>query len=101
MEEAEISFAKHGQDGTVIPIYLDGTPLPKEMLDPEIISYFKSDNAAEIANHLVAKVKGSEMKTSQAEMPSPSGSSMNIIGNQGVHQFFVQNLKMQNGRDHQ
>lgn len=101
MEEAEISFVKHGQDGSVIPIYLDGTPLPKEMLDPEITSYFESDNAAEIANHLVAKVKGSEVKTTQAETSSPSGGSMNIIGNKGVYQGFVQNLKIQNGRDRQ
>jgi len=40
MEEAKIAFSKHAGNGTVIPVYIDGTALPKEILDPNKMNYF-------------------------------------------------------------
>lgn len=57
MEEARIAFAKHEDNGSVIPIYIDGTPLPEHMFDPKRTNYFRSDNPAEIATHLAARVR--------------------------------------------
>lgn len=56
MEEARIAFSKHKGDASVIPIYLDGTELPIEMIDPKKQNYFSSDNAVEIASHIALKV---------------------------------------------
>ncbi len=56
MEEVRIAFSKHGRDASVIPVYIDGTPLPKELLDDKKQNYFSSNNAAEIADHVASKV---------------------------------------------
>lgn len=47
MEEANIAFTNH-EAGFVIPVYLDDSHLPVEMLDPNKINYYKSNNPAEI-----------------------------------------------------
>ena len=73
MEEAGIAFAKHGADGHVIPVYLDGTGLPKDMLDPQSTNYFEASDPAVIASHLAAK--------------------MNINGNTANKQIFIQTME--------
>lgn len=62
MEEARIAFSKHGSDSSVIPVYLDGTGLPAELLDIKKQNYFSSDNAAEIAAHVALKISKTKRK---------------------------------------
>lgn len=57
MEEAAIAFSKHGDNGSVIPVYLDGTALPKKLFDPKSANYFASEDPAKIAAHLAAKIR--------------------------------------------
>ena len=90
MEEARIAFSKHGRDASVIPVYIDGTPLPKELLDAKKQNYFSSNNAAEIAAHVASKVsnvKENEKKVSD----SGSGSAMINKKNKAETQIFIQN----------
>lgn len=70
IEEATIAFNKHNGDGKVIPIYLDGTPLPKDMFDPKSTNYFVSINAVEIASHLANRIK-----MDREIVPAPSSDS--------------------------
>lgn len=94
MEEAGIAFAKHTQEGSVIPIYLDGTPLPPELFDSKNTNYFKSNNPAVIANHLASKIKSQGTWRSASDLSASAG-SMNIDGNTAEKQLFIQTL---NGR---
>lgn len=87
MEEATIAFNKHNGDGKVIPVYLDGTPLPKDMLDPKSTNYFVSNNAVEIASHLASRIKidrkvaPAPTKDSSTPASTPPGYSMNVHDN--------------------
>lgn len=78
MEEASIAFAKKGNQGRVIPVYLDETALPKDMLDPKETNYFKSKNPAQIAAHLASKIRSAE---AAGEDSTKHLSGMNDMGN--------------------
>lgn len=90
MEEANIAFAAYGDSGRVIPIYLDGTKLPKDMWNPAQRNYFESDNPAEIAKHLAAKA-GISTAAKQKSMVS-GRQVMNVMGNNAEKQVFIQTL---------
>ena len=90
MEEARIAFSKHGGDASVIPVYLDGTKLPIELLDAKKQNYFSSDNAAEIASHVASKVNKFEKRENKKE-DFGSGSIMKNERNRAGTQIFIQN----------
>lgn len=90
MEEARIAFSKHKGDASVIPIYLDGTELPGELLDAKKQNYYFSDNAAEIASHIVSKVNKTK-KQEEKKDDSASGSIMKNKNNKAETQIFIQN----------
>ncbi len=90
MEEARIAFLKHGGDASVIPVYLDGTELPRELLDTKKQNYFSSDNAAEIASHVASKVSKLE-KQEEKKNDLGQGNIMINEKNEAGIQFFVQN----------
>lgn len=90
MEEARIAFSKHREDASVIPVYLDGTELPGELLDPQKENYFPSDNAAEIASHIASKFNNSKRREKPKEIAG-SGSTMKNIKNNAMTQVFIQN----------
>lgn len=90
MEEAKIAFSKHEGDASVIPIYLDGTELPIELLDVKKQNYFSSDNAAEIASHVASKVNRLKNQEEKKENFVP-GSIMKNEGNMAGTQIFIQN----------
>lgn len=84
MEEASIAFSKHHGDGKVIPIYLDGTPLPKELFDPNSTNYFCSSNGAEIASLIANRIKLDRQSApvpKTAAPPACSKNTMNIHDN--------------------
>ena len=84
MEEAGIAFAKKGDKGKVIPVYLDETTLPEDMFDPKQTNYFKSRNPAQIAAHLAAKIKwmeaGEEDGTKRLTGMNDMGNAMYVTG---------------------
>lgn len=91
MEEAEISFAKHGDNGTVIPIYLDEAVLPESLFDAKKTNYLRSNKPAVITAHLAAKIKSSEITSEKRPARSQSGgNTMNINGNTAGIQTFIQ-----------
>lgn len=94
LEEARIALTKRAGDGTVIPIYLDGTALPTELFDPKRSNYYFSDNAVSIAAHLAERCRASmpvhPSPEPQAESQNLGG--MHISGNVAQKQVFVQNL---------
>lgn len=90
MEEARIAFSKHGGDASVIPIYLDETELPEELLDAKKQNYFLSDNAAEIASHVASKVIKFENRKKKRD-DLGSGSIMKNEKNRAETQIFIQN----------
>lgn len=92
MEEANIAFSKHSSDGMVIPIYLDGAPLPPDMFDPRSTNYFKSNNPAAIASHLSAKIKYADFIYKEADSSIKSENTMNVSGNTAEKQIFIQQL---------
>lgn len=92
MEEAGIAIAKHGGNGSVIPVYLDDTQLPADLFDPNNTNYFKSDNPAQIAAHLAAKVKVSDVSHKNIQKGKESGNVMNIKNNIAEKQLFIQTL---------
>lgn len=91
MEEARIALTKRAGDGTVIPIYLDGTELPLELFDSKKNNYYSSNNAVDIAVHLAARCRPpasvSLLSAPQAETQSTSG--MHISGNTAQKQVFI------------
>lgn len=89
MEEARIAIAKHSENGSVIPIYLDGTKLPQEIFDPLETNYFKSNNPAEIANHLATKIQTVNSIKSDIVKNSETGNIMNINNNTAKKQVFL------------
>lgn len=97
MEEARIAFAKHGDDGSVIPIYIDGTPLPVNLFDPKSTNYFRSDNPAQIADHLAARVRMSHNANKRAgnslDLEREKQKIIEFIaeGNTARNQVFIQN----------
>lgn len=91
MEEACIALTERKGTDTVIPIYLDGTPLPSKLFDPEQENYFKSDNPAAIASLLAARCKQSVPSPSAQTEPQMSG-GMHISGNIAEKQVFIQKL---------
>lgn len=92
MEEANIAFSRQDSVGKVIPVYLDGTPLPKTMLDPNSINYFRSDNAAAIVTHITAKIKAKSNLQKAGSMFSQGNNVMNADNNKATNQFFIQNF---------
>lgn len=91
MEEAEISFAKHGDNGTVIPIYLDEAALPDSLFDAKKTNYLRSNQPAVITGHLAAKIKSSEIAGAKEHTrPRNGGNTMNINGNTAEIQTFIQ-----------
>ncbi len=91
MEEAEISFAKHGDNGTVIPIYLDEAVLPESLFDAKKTNYLRSNKPAIITSHLAAKIKASE--PTSVKKPAGfrnGGNTMNINGNTAGIQTIIQ-----------
>lgn len=90
MEEANIAFSKHRDDGKVIPVYLDGTPLPSTLLNPQITNYFTSSNPAEISSHIVEKIKSKIGHENINPTSTRNGNVMNIQGNTADKQIFVQ-----------
>lgn len=90
MEEARIAFSKHGGDASVIPIYLDKTELPEELLDAKKQNYFSSDNAAEIASHVASKVNKLKKQEEEKDVFG-SGSIMKNERNRAETQIFIQN----------
>ena len=100
MEEARIAFSKHAGNGTVIPVYIDGTALPKELLDPRKMNYFSSNDAAAIASHVAAKIedeKRDAKKKSAKKNLADGANVMNVGGNTGGTQFFIQNYNGEQG----
>lgn len=91
MEEASIAFAKHANEGSVIPIYIDGTSLPIEMFNPKSRNYFESDNPAVIAEHLSAKLK-SECNEDRLITAENEKNIINISGNNAEKQVFIQTV---------
>lgn len=91
MEEASIAFAKHANEGSVIPVYLDGTSLPIEMFNPKSMNYFKSDNPAVIAGHLAEKVK-SGCNFGGLNAAENEKNIINISGNNAEKQVFIQTV---------
>ena len=97
MEEAKIAFSKHSGDGKVIPIYLDGTPLPRTLFDPNSTNYYCSSNEAEIASLLANRIRldrQSEQAPKAAASPAPSGNTMNIHDNTAGGIFSINELNM-------
>lgn len=90
MEEARIAFSRHSDGEYVIPIYLDGTELPRELLDPKKQNYFSSDNASEIAFHVISKVNKSKNQKAEKDK-SVSCSNMKNKKNKAGTQIFIQN----------
>ena len=91
MEEAGIAFAKHGCNGTVIPVYLDDAELPTDMFDPKNMNYFRSNNPAAIANHLASKVKSYTKK--KTNKPLQTNPKIQISGNDVKNQIFIESLE--------
>ena len=92
MEEARIAFSKHSVNGTVIPVYLDGTELPQDMLNPKETNYFRSNDPARIAAHLAARI----VKMGQPDQTAARGGERDVMivsGNTGDRQVFIQNMK--------
>lgn len=96
MEEARIAFSKHGGNASVIPVYLDGTKLPAELLDPKKQNYFLSNNAAQIASHVALKVNKVEKQEEKKDVFG-SGSIMKNEKNRGETQIFIQNYNGERG----
>lgn len=98
MEEAAIAFAKRGKDNAVIPVYLDETKLPNDLLNPKQVNYFSSNSAAIIATHLAGKVKNQKEKEHKEKKKEASKydkvqNVMNITGNSANKQVFIQKMK--------
>lgn len=93
MEEASIAIAKHSKNGSVIPIYMDNAILPADMFNPAETNYFKSNNPAEIANHLATKIREATDFQLTTEYDMKSGSIVNIKNNKAENQIFVQKLE--------
>ncbi len=92
MEEASIAIANHGETGSVIPVYLDGTSLPADLFQPRNTNYFKENNPAKIAKHLAAKIKSADGTGQGRPAQKNMKSNMTITGNSAEKQIFIQEL---------
>lgn len=95
MEEAGIALGKHKDNGSVIPIYIDGTQLPDKMLDPKKMNYFASKDPVTIADHLAKKIKADKSKKKHKNTSGTGNNVMKISGNTCENGIFIQNY---NGR---
>ena len=95
MEECEISILKHGGDGKVIPIYLDDTHLPENLLDPKQTNYFKPQlrSAIEIANHLAGRMANDKKQYIKKQIDEMQMSTMHVHNNTSEKQIFIQNVE--------
>lgn len=91
MEEAKIAFSKIGGAGRVIPVYLDKTPLPEEMLNPQEFNYFPSNDAVEIAAHVADKINKASSVFKENKGSSDIVNKMNNRNNKAETQIFIQN----------
>lgn len=90
IEEAKIAIATHNWDGKVIPIYLDKTPLPESLFDPNKVNYFSSNDPAEIAIHLARKIEAGEEVPERKEVVSDKpAEGFQINNNQVGNQIFI------------
>lgn len=90
MEEASIAIANHNENGSVIPIYLDGTSLPDNLFNPNSTNYFKSNSPAEIAKHLAMRIRPMDNSAGKHLSSPKTNNTMNINGNQAGTQVFIQ-----------
>lgn len=93
MEEASIAIAKHTENGSVIPIYLDDAILPEELFDPRKTNYFKSNNAAAIANHLAKKIVAPDCQKKEYNRVEKASNGINIKNNNVKKQIIMDNFK--------
>lgn len=98
MEEAAIAFAKHGCNGTVIPVYLDKTILPVSMFDPKSTNYFKSSSPAAIANHLATKIRQESSFQKEKTEIEKTSNKMIIKDNIANQQIFIQSFQSEKER---
>lgn len=101
MEEARIAFLKHEGDASVIPIYLDGTELPIELLDAKKQNYFSSNNAAEIASHVALKANKFKKQEKKKDDFGADSKMINERNRAEGTQIFIQNYngERKNGRE--
>ena len=89
MEEARIAYAKHSTE-RVLPICLGTAKLPKSLLDPDKINYFKSKDPAQIASHIAKKIKEEhKIDLKKRHLQKKSGTQVIIEGNTAEKQVFV------------
>ena len=93
MEECEIAITKHGFDGKVIPIYLDGTELPGRLLDPNNINYFSANSAIQIAVHIANKLNFKKENVMGRQIENTCKGSMYVKNNFAQKQVFAQNIE--------
>lgn len=93
MEEASIAFAKHSQDNSVIPIYLDDARLPEDLFDEKSINYFREKRPAAIADHLAGKIQHSQKSDSGSASRNVSTNRLKIENNNAENQVIIQEFK--------
>lgn len=93
MEEAGIAIAKRGNEGKVVPVYLDGTSLPIKLFNPENYNYFVSDDAAMIAAHLALKIKSTAGENKREILTKQTEPVMKVSGNQAKKMVNIQNVE--------
>lgn len=92
LEEASIALTKRAGTDTAIPIYVDGTPLPADLLDPKQTNYFPSGDPVAITAHLAARC-GPPEPPALASSASQDFGGMHICGNQAEKQVFIDKLE--------
>lgn len=93
IEEARIAIAKHSGNGSVIPIYMDDAVLPQDMFNPMENNYFKSNNPAEIANHLATKLRRLGKINQEMKKAAEIKNIMSIENNRAEKQVFIRNFE--------
>lgn len=93
MEEAEIAYATHTPD-KVVAIYLDDSKLPKRLLDPKQINYFKAKAPALIAEQLAKKIRQERNSkvTEKEAVTDKLSSQFHVEGNHAEKQIFAQTI---------
>lgn len=92
MEEAKIALARHANDNSVIPIYMDNAFLPADMFNPKSTNYFASNDPSAIACHLAAKVGSLNCMRKTEDTIQTEKNVMNIKGNKAEKQIFIQTV---------
>ena len=93
MEECEIAIKKHGTDGKVVAIYLDGTELPNRLLDPKETNYYSSNSAIDIATHLANKMRREKKNVSENEEKQHGSNTMVIKDNNIKNNFVINHME--------